>query len=110
MTWSTFRASRPRSRRLLPEHALVRPRRDARPIPGVDPAERQARRDAWARRHARRFDRTEITSRFALAVSVGAMLLGMLVATQSSNALERAQTAQKAQVAAHAAPFDALSS
>ncbi len=99
MTWSTLRPLRTRSHRLLPGHALIRVRRDALPISTAS-AERRTRRATWLLGRASRTYRTKITRRFAVALAVATMILGFLLAMQSLNPLERAQSTQTAREAA----------
>lgn len=98
MTWhahrTAIRRSR-RSRRLLPGHALRTSSPDLTPLPGVDPAERLARRAAWGHEQTWRFDRSELTGRITTGLAVAVMVLVLLlVSTSSSQPLERAVTAQ----------------
>lgn len=103
MTMST-RSRRPlRSRllRLLPGQALVRARPAGRPVLRptsiADPAEHQAHQATWLKERALRSHRRKIASRFAMAISVAAMVLTLFfLSMQTSNPLERAQTAQGA--------------
>lgn len=103
MTMST-RSRRPlRSRllRLLPGQALVRARPAGRPVLRptsiAGPAEHQAHQATWLQDRALRSHRRKIASRFALAISVAAMVLTLFfLSMQTSNPLERAQTAQGA--------------
>ena len=95
MNWFTHRTARRRSRRLLPGHAQSASRRDLPPIPGIDPAERRARRARWGNEQTWRFDRTELTGRIAVALSAAVMMLVVLSALSTpTHALERAQTIQ----------------
>lgn len=106
MTWFTHRPS-PRSRRLLPGHGLAPAYAslDDVPVPGVDPTDRRRRRAHWGTHQTRRFDRTELTSRVALAVAVVVMTLVMLAAmTTPTNSLERAHDAQVAMAESQALP------
>ena len=104
MTMST-RSRRPlRSRllRLLPGQALVRARPAGRPVLRptsiADPAEHQAHQATWLQERALRSHRRKIASRFAMAISVAAMVLTLFfLSMQTSNPLERAQMAQTAQ-------------
>ena len=95
MTRFTHRTATRRSRRLLPGHAQIASTPDVTPLPGVDPAERRARRAAWGHEQTWRFDRSELTGRIATGLAVAVMVLVLLVvSTTSSQPLERAVTAQ----------------
>jgi hypothetical protein len=68
-----------------------------RPTSIADPAEHQAHQATWLQERALRSHRRKIASRFAMAISVAAMVLTLFfLSMQTSNPLERAQMAQRA--------------
>jgi len=72
----------------------------------VSRKERQARRSVWTYNHARRFDQTEVASRFTLAIAMVMMLMGMLAAFSGPGVLERAQAIQAEADAAQVVQFE----
>jgi len=96
MTWFTHRSRHRNPRRILPGHGTPKKSQTSASggLPGVTRKERQARRSVWTYNHARRFDQSEITNRFVLAIAVAMMLVGMMAALSGPSVLERAQAIQ----------------
>lgn len=82
-----------RHRSFLPGHSL-RPSTSGE-LPSVDADERRAKRARWNQQNARRFDRSEISSRYGMAAAIALFALVLLsVLGTPGNALERAQQIQ----------------
>lgn len=103
MTRFTHRSRHTHSRRLLPGHGTPTSKQPSASgsLPGVNRTTQQARRAVWTYDHARRFDQTEVASRFTMAIAIGVMLIGMIAALSGSSPLERAHAIQ---ASADAAP------
>lgn len=83
------------TKRFLPGHGNPKKTQSStNSLPGVNRKKQQARRAVWTYNHARRFDQTEVSSRFKLAIAVAIMLVGMLAALSGTNPLERAHETQ----------------
>lgn len=106
MHWFMHRTRLFETHRLLPGHATVSPHRgDDTPLPGSVSSSRRIRRETWTQQHTRRFDRTELTGRIGLALSVAVMVMVTLMAISSpTHVLERSQAAQLQQMQ-NAAPI-----
>ncbi len=67
------------SRRLLPGHALRSRFAGTKPLPGVDPSERRARRSSWTRYRAEQ--RARFGRRDALGLVGAALALALMIST-----------------------------
>ena len=96
MTRFTSRSRHTRSRRLLPGHGNPSSKQPSAtgPLPGVNRTKQRARRAVWTYDHARRFDQTEVSSRFTMAIAIAIMIVGMLAALSGTSPLERAYAMQ----------------